>query len=250
MSKFKSFFGYFAALLVFFSLWEIAPKAGWADERLLPPASDVLTTLFAMMGTYSFWMHVQTTLGEVLVAFLIAIPLGVLIGIVVAENKLASATFKPLIFFIFSIPKSIFLPVFILALGIGFWEKVAFGVFSTIFIAMMTTFAAVESVREDQLRVARAFDASPLQKMLFVYLPAMTPILLETIRVGMIFNFTGVLLAEMYASRSGIGNVIGVWGQGFQLRELLAMVLFVSVLAIIFNEMVRYIETRCEHWRN
>ncbi|QCG94560.1 ABC transporter permease subunit [Azospirillum sp. TSA2s] len=242
--------GYGAAGAVFLALWEAAPRLGWMDGRLLPPFSDVVAALGAMAATATFWQQVQLTLLETLTAFAIALPVGALLGVVVQESRFASLIFKPLIFFVFSIPKSIFLPIFILILGIAFWQKVAFGVFSTVFIVMMTTFSAVESVREDQLRVARSLDASTMQKILFVYLPSMTPVLLEAVRVAMIFNFTGILLAEMYASREGIGNAIGVWGLGFQIKELLAMVLFVSVLAISFNEAIRYLEAKCEHWRN
>ena len=145
-------------------------------------------------------------------AFLIAVPLGAVLGILIAESRFASTVFKPLVFFIFSIPKSIFLPIFILVFGIAFWQKVAFGIFSTIFIVMMTAFAAIESVRADHLRVARSYGATTFQTVTRVYLPSMTPVLLEAVRLAMIFNFTGILLAEMYASREGLGNVIGAWG--------------------------------------
>ncbi|CAM5189174.1 hypothetical protein CDEF62S_04150 [Castellaniella defragrans] len=97
--------------------------------------------------------------------------------------------------------------------------------------------------------VARALKMKTLQRVLYVYLPSMTPVLLEAVRLAMIFNFTGILLAEMYASRLGVGNVVGVWGQSFQIRELLAMIIFISSIAIVFNEFIRHFETKCEHWR-
>jgi ABC-type nitrate/sulfonate/bicarbonate transport system permease component len=75
--------------------------------------------------------------------------------------RFAGEVFKPLVFFVFSIPKSIFLPMFILAFGISFWQKVAFGVFSTIFIVMMTAFAAVASVRHEHLLTARSVRRRP-----------------------------------------------------------------------------------------
>ncbi|MGB3274084.1 MAG: ABC transporter permease [Xanthobacteraceae bacterium] len=236
-------------VLVMFAMWELAPRIGLVDARLLAPASEVIATLGALLATGKFWSHLGVTLAETMVAFLIAVPLGAVLGIAIAESRFASALFKPLVFFIFSIPKSIFLPIFILTFGIVFWQKVAFGVFSTIFIVMMTAFAAIESVREEHLRVARSYGATMFQTVTRVYLPSMTPVLLEAVRLAMIFNFTGILLAEMYASREGLGNLIGAWGQGFQLKELLAAILLVSVLAIIFNELVRYYESKCEHWR-
>ena len=65
----------------------------------------------------------------------------------------------------------------------------------------------------------------------------------------MIFNFTGVMIAEMYASRTGIGHMIGNWGENFMLRELFAGVIMLSAVAIIFNESIRWLETRCSTWR-
>jgi NitT/TauT family transport system permease protein len=77
----------------------------------------------------------------------------------------------------------------------------------------------------------------------------MLPVLLEALRISMIFNLTGVILAEMYASRDGIGHQIASWGENFQMRQLLAGVVMIAVIAITFNEMVRWGETKCNHWR-
>ena len=101
----------------------------------------------------------------------------------------------------------------------------------------------------DHVRVARAYGATPVQIASRVYLPSMLPILLEAVRLAMIFNLTGILLAEMYASRAGLGQLIASWGENFQLKELLAGILLISVAAILFNETVRWFESRCEHWR-
>jgi len=65
----------------------------------------------------------------------------------------------------------------------------------------------------------------------------------------MIFNFTGVMIAEMYASRTGIGHLISGWGENFQMRELFAGVIILSAVAILFNETVRFFEDRCSTWR-
>lgn len=238
-----------AIVAAIIALWQAAPTFGWIDPRLLPTPSEVLKMLVQLLGEHGFRVHVVTTLSETAVAFLVAVPAGFVLAILIGESAYLSAVFKPLVFFIFSIPKSIFLPLFIFAFGITFQQKVAFGVFSTIFIVMMMSFAALESVKSDHIRVARSYGATRMQMVSRVYLPAMTPVLLEAIRVSMIFNFTGVLLAEMYASRRGLGNVIEQWGQGFQLDRLMATIVLVAAIAIVFNEVIRALEARSEHWR-
>ncbi len=239
----------FAIVLAIFALWEVLSRTGIVNPRLLPSASDTLVTLGELLQRASVRNDLMVTAKEVLAAFALAVPVGALIGYLIAENRYFADVMKPLLFFAFSIPKSIFLPMFILVFGVGFSQKVGFGFFSTIFIVIMSTTTAVESVKVEYLRVARSYGATPAQTAFRVYLPSMLPVLLEALRISMIFNLTGVILAEMYASRDGIGHQIAIWGENFQMKQLLAGVVMIAAIAMTFNELVRWVETRCSHWR-
>lgn len=236
-------------LLLVLAAWEIAPRAGYVNPMLLPPFSDVLSTLQVQIMRPVVQDAILTTALEVIVAFLVAVPLGAAAGIALAEFPYAGAIFKPMLFYVFSIPKSIFLPMFILIFGIGFQQKVAYAAFTTAFVVLMSATAAVESVKSDYVLVARSFGATPMQILWRIYVPSMMPVLLETLRISMIFNFTGVMIAEMYASRTGIGHLISNWGENFQMPQLFAGVILLAVVAIAFNETVRYLEARCSTWR-
>jgi ABC-type nitrate/sulfonate/bicarbonate transport system permease component len=233
-----------------FGSWQAALSFGLMPPELLPPVGDVFATAFSLVQRPSFLTHVGVTMAEVMAAFLIAVPLGIVLGVVISESRYWSEVLKPIVFLVFSIPKTIFLPMFILAFGINFGQKVGFGVFSTIFIVLISSFSALDSIKSDHVRVARAYGATPSQIAWRVYLPSMAPILLEAVRLAMIFNLTGILLAEMYASRAGLGQLIANWGENYMLKELLAGILLISAAAILFNEAVRWFEQRCEHWRS
>jgi ABC-type nitrate/sulfonate/bicarbonate transport system permease component len=236
-------------LLLSLMLWELVSRTGIISPATLPPASKVFSVLADLLQRPAVWTAIGVTAWEVLVAFLIAIPAGIVIGVFLAENRYWGAVLKPFFYFLFSIPKSIFLPIFILAIGIGIPQKIAFGVFSTIFIVVISISVAVESVRGNHIMVAQCYGATRRQIFAHVYLPSMLPAILEALRLGMIFNFTGVILAEMYVSRVGFGNLIGNWGENYQLPQLLAGILVVSAAGIVFNELVRAIEKKYGHWR-
>jgi NitT/TauT family transport system permease protein len=238
-----------AIVIAIFAGWEALLRTGVVNPRLLPSASDTLSTLADLLQRASVRNDLLATASEVLAAFALAVPFGCLIGFLIAENRYFADVMKPLLFFAFSIPKSIFLPMFILVFGVGFAQKVGFGFFSTIFIVIMSTTTAVESVKVEYLTVARSYGATSAQTAFRVYLPSMLPVLLEALRISMIFNLTGVILAEMYASRDGIGHQIATWGENFQMKQLLAGVIMIAAIAIGFNEMIRWVETRCSHWR-
>jgi NitT/TauT family transport system permease protein len=238
-----------ALLALVLAAWERLPRQGVINPLLLPPLGDVLTMLGELIGRPQVHEALRITAAEVLVAFLIAVPLGTVIGVLIAENEYAGEIFKPILFYVFSVPKSIFLPMFILVFGIGFQQKVAYAAFTTTFVVLMSATAAVESVKAEHILVARSYGATRAQILRRVYLPSMLPMLLETLRIAMIFNFTGVMIAEMYASRTGIGHLIASWGENFQMRQLFAGVILLATMAILFNEAVRFLEGRCSTWR-
>ena len=242
-----------AVRLLFFLLlvaaWEVLPRWHLVNPALLPPFGDVLAALGKQLARPAVHQAIGVTAAELAVAFLIAIPLGATLGILAAENAYFGAVFRPILFYVFSIPKSIFLPLFILVLGLGFHQKVAYAVFQMVFIVVISTIAAVESVNPDHVLVARSYGANRAQILRRVYLPSMMPVLLETLRIAIMFDFTGVMIAEMYASREGLGHLIAGWGENFMLPQLFAGVLLLALTAIALNETLRFLEKKWTIWR-
>jgi ABC-type nitrate/sulfonate/bicarbonate transport system permease component len=236
--------GYLTFAVLLLGGWELAARLAVADTDLLPPLSQVCAILWHFLQDPRFIADLALTANEVAVAFLVAAPLAVSTGFLLGERVHLAEAFNPVVHFILAVPQSIFLPVFILAFGIGFLEKVLFGVTHAYFVILINSFAAVRSVPRPLIAAARVFGATHAQIYTRIYLPAMLPLILTGLRLGMIFCIIGVLLAEMYASRRGIGRLIFGWGEGHQIPELLAGILLVSVLTIAVNETMRLAELR------
>jgi NitT/TauT family transport system permease protein len=235
--------GYLVFAVVLTGGWQLG-AALVADPDLLPGVADVTVLLWRFLHDPRFIADLAVTAGEVAVAFLIAAPLAVWTGFVLGERLHFAETFNPVVHFILAVPQSVFLPVFILAFGIGFPEKVLFGVTHAYFVIVVNSFAAVRSVPRPLVAAARVFGATQTQIYTRIYLPAMLPLILTGLRLGMIFCIIGVLLAEMYASRSGIGRLIFSWGEAYQVPELMAGILLVSLITIAVNEAMRLAELR------
>ena len=232
-----------------FLLWEGLVRAGRLDASLAPAPSAILAALVRLVGRPEVLASLWVTGWEVLAAFLVAAPLGLFLGFTLAEVPTLGALFRPLINFLFGVPKSIFLPVFILVFGVSIPQKIAFGVFTTLFVVITGGIAAVESVPRELVTVSRVYGASRWQVIREIYLPSMAPILLESARLGMIFNITAVLLCEIYGARDGIGYRIAAWGENLQMPQLYAALVIVAVAAVIVNEALRAVESRLGFWR-
>lgn len=223
-------------------VWEAASRFGLADRELLPPFTHVMSVLCGLLQDQRFLADLGFTLAEIAVSFLIVGPLGLAAGFWLGENPTAYRLLNPALNLLLATPKSIFLPIFIFAFGIGFAQKVIYAVTLAFFIVVLSGIAAARSVPEGLVTAARAFGASRRQIYLEIYLPAMEPLIIEGLRMGLIYTTTGVLVAEMYGSPRGIGRLIFAWGEMYRMPELLASVVLVVALTVLANELIRWVE--------
>jgi NitT/TauT family transport system permease protein len=238
-----------ASVLGLVVLWEALVRQGRLDAGLAPAPSAILGALMRLLKRPEVLTSLGVTAWETLAAFFIAVPVGLLIGFALAEVPVLGALFRPLVNFLFGVPKSIFLPVFILMFGVSIPQKIAFGVFTTIFVLIVGGIASVQSVPRELVTVSRVYGADRWQIIREIYLPAMAPILLESVRLGLIFNITAVLLCEIYGARDGIGYRIAAWGENLQMPQLYAALVIVAAAAVAVNEALRLLEARLGFWR-
>ena len=239
-----------AGALALVLLWEVLVRRGVIDASLAPAPSTIAGALLALVQRPEVLASLGVTAWEVVAAFLVAAPVGLLLGFALVEIPLLGALFRPLVNFLFGVPKSIFLPVFILVFGVSIPQKIAFGVFTTLFVVITGGIAAAKSVPRELVTVSRVYGATRWQVIREIYLPSMAPILLESARLGMIFNITAVLLCEIYGARDGIGYRIASWGENLQMPQLYAALVIVAAAAVAVNEALRAVEARLGSWRH
>lgn len=232
-----------AAVAGILAIWQIAAPLGWVDSDTLPPFSAVVAMLWFMLQQPEFLADLQITAAEVLVAFLVMVPSGLLIGFVIGENQWLYRMTRAPLDLLMAVPKALFLPLFIFAFGIGFAEKVFFSLTLGIFVVILAGIAAVHSIPQGLINAARSMGATRMQIYLRIYLPGMIPLLLSSVRLGLIFTIFGVLVAEMYGSTKGIGRAIFEAGEAYHLKEMLAGVLLVVCISILLSELLRLCET-------
>jgi ABC-type nitrate/sulfonate/bicarbonate transport system permease component len=247
--KAKVLFAQLSFVAVVIGAWEYGDRIGAIDPKLLPPPSEVAATLWALLQNSSFLANASDTFVRVIASFLIGAPIAIAIGFVMGENIGIGRSLSPIFNLVLAVPQSIFLPVFVLVFGLGFTEKLIFGITHVVFVVAVNTMAAVREVPHGQVVLARSFGASKFQIYRSIYLPAMAPQVVTGLRLGVIFAIIGILLAEMYASRSGLGVLLLRWGESYDVNKLMAATVLISAATILINEIMRIWEARIGRWR-
>jgi NitT/TauT family transport system permease protein len=235
--------------IVLILAWQGACALHLADPSVLPAPATVAVTIGQLLGSPAFLSDAGVTLLRVAVAFLIGAPIALTVGFVMGENVAVGKSLGPLFNLVLAVPQSIFLPIFVLLLGLGFTEKVMFGITHVFFVVVVNTMAAVREVPRDYVTAARSFGAGRLRIYRSIYLPAMAPQVVTGLRFGLIFDIIGILLAEMYAAESGLGLQLARWGDSMNVGKLMAATILISVATILVNEGMRGWESRVSRWQ-
>jgi ABC-type nitrate/sulfonate/bicarbonate transport system permease component len=240
------------AVVVFalIGVWQYGNTVGVFDPAILPPPFRVALALKALLQSGPFLADASDTIVRVVAAFVIGAPIALATGFVMGENLDVGRSLAPLFNLVLAVPQSIFLPIFVLLFGLGFTEKLIFGITHVFFVVAVNAMAAVREVPHGQVVLARSFGAGALRIYRSVYLPAMAPQVMTGLRLGIIFDIIGILLAEMYASRSGLGVLLLRWGESYAVDKLMAATVLISVVTIAINELMRVFEHRIGRWRH
>jgi len=230
-------------------LWECSTRLGLVDADLLPPLSYTVAEAGRLLGSPAFMGQFGATASRVAIAFVLAAPVAVVAGFVIGERERLTRSLGPAILLALSIPQSVFLPLLILFFGTDALGKIVFGITHLSLVVVVNTIAATRSVSRDYVRALRSFGATPSQIYRHLYLPAMMPLVVTGLRVGLIFDILGVLIAEMYASRSGLGQLIFYYGESGNVVPLTAAILVISLATALVNACMRAAEHRAGRFR-
>jgi NitT/TauT family transport system permease protein len=229
-------------LILLFLGWELL-YLGVGDVALRSPASTA-RTLAVLLGDARFAPHVRETLLAFGQGFLIAVVVGLAIGVPLGAARFAGEVAEPILVALYSIPKVTLYPVILLIFGIGMPAKVAFGAIHGIVPISIFAMNAVRNINPTHLRTARVLRLSPLSFTFSILFPAALPEIVTGIRVGFSLALIGTLLGEMFGSQHGLGHLLMQAMSLHNIERILALTLLLVVFAAGVNAALLALDRR------
>ena len=238
-----------AVLVVWLVAWELTVRTGLISSTFAAAPSEVAVAMVDLAGDGDVRNAFLGAIGMFLLSFAIAAAAGVLAGAAMGLSKVVHRTFHPVVLGLFSTPKMIFIPIFILVAGFGVVSKVSYGAVSGFFPVAVTVTAGVRMVDKRLLLAARSMGASRWQALRGVVIPGSLPAVMAALWYGMKHSLLGVLIMELFASQAGIGHYIGLYTSSFRPDRVFALVLGLALFAILLGSLWRWQEKRLSRWR-
>jgi NitT/TauT family transport system permease protein len=229
----------------FLLLWQLLHWAVGPDVVSSPWAT--IARAAGLLGTPTFWGHVNATLTAFALASVISIAAGIALGLWLGLFRFAGDVADPILGTLYSIPKITLYPIILLCFGLGLSAKVAFGVIHGVFPIAIFTMNAVRNVAPVFRRTALVMQLSPLTTAATIMAPAALPEILAGIRVGVALTLLGTLIGELFAATSGVGFVLIRAMDRHAVVDILAITLLLFCFAALVNSSLRLIERRARH---
>ena len=211
-----------------------------------PPIATILRAV-ELLQTQAFWEHAASTGIAFGLACAIAIVGGILGGLWLGLRRFAGDVADPVLGTLYSIPKITLYPIILLMFGLSLSAKVAFAVIHGIFPIAIFTMNALRNVAPVYRRTARMLRLSPATAVATIMIPAALPEILTGIRIGFAVTLLGTLIAELFASTSGIGFALLRATEVHEVVDILALTMLLFVFAAVVNALLHALERRVQH---
>jgi nitrate/nitrite transport system permease protein len=166
-----------------------------------------------------------------LIAALVAIPLGFLIGM----SPLIHQALNPFIQVLKPISPLAWMPLALYTIK----DSAISGIF-VIFICsvwpmLLNTAFGVASVRREWLNVAKTLEVRPLRRAFLVILPAAAPTILTGMRISMGIAWLVIVAAEMLVGGTGIGYFVWNEWNNLSLTNVIFAILTIGVVGMLLD---------------
>jgi NitT/TauT family transport system permease protein len=165
-----------------------------------------------------------------------------------ASSVTMKQAFQPWVSGLYATPTIALAPLFILWFGIGIWSKVIVVISLVLFPVTINTEAGLRTTSERLIEMLRSFGATRRQIFYKISLPSALPFILTGLKLGIGRGLIGVVVAELFGSRAGLGRLISQSADAFNMPELFAGVVILAVAGIVMTAGFSWFEVRLVPW--
>lgn len=226
--------------------WFLA-TAGAAEERLvsptlLPAPLEVLRAIPEVAADGALVAAIVATLRRVLLGFLLAVAVGVPLGMAAGAWRALGAFLAPVVLVGRNVPIAALIPLTILWFGIDETQKVMFIFIATVPFVFSDAAAAVIEVSDRYVDTAQTLGASDLQVVIKVLVPLALPGVFTSLRSLFGIAFGYIMLAELINARHGLGYMLSLGQRRGHTDHIFLVLIVIGLLAWAIDQVLRFFQ--------
>lgn len=231
-------------------VWQLATSQGWFNPVLLPSPLEIGRAFVAAAADGTLQRDVVASLLRVVEGFLLAFVIAVPIGVAMGLSRTIGGLLDPPLELLRPIPPIAVIPLAILWFGIGELSKIWVIAYGAFFPILLNTMAGFREVERAHVRAAQALGAKRYHIFRDVVLRSALPFVVVGARLGMSMAFIVLVAAELIASSSGLGYMISDARYKFRTDQMFLGMACIGALGFALNAILRKAERQLLRWKS
>lgn len=213
--------------------------------RFSPQAT--LVSLVELLGRGELYEHVFVSLKRILVGLLLALLIGVPLGLLIGSYRHLESATTPAFQFLRMISPLSWMPVVVMLMGVGDQPIYFLLTFAAVWPILLNTVAGVRQLDPRWLQLSRSLSATRWETLRKVVLPGVLGHVLTGVRLSIGILWIVLVPCEMLGVSAGLGYFILDTRDRLAYSELMAMVLLIGVLGFALDALARGLHRRWGH---
>lgn len=219
-------------------------------SRAFPLPMDVWRVLIAELISGDLLYHLMMTLWRVAAAYVIAMAIGTVVGVVLGRRRRLDSFFATWLVLSLNVPA---LVIIVLAyIWFGLTEAAAIGAVAVNKIpnVVVTMREGARALDDRFMEMAQVYRLTALDRIRHILVPQLQPYFAASSRSGIALIWKIVLVVELLGRSNGVGFQIYLYFQLFEVAGILAYTLaFVAIMLMIELLLVQPVEQHATRWR-
>ncbi len=237
-----------APLLALLGVWQVAVMARFYPPVLLPSPAKVAGAFVQwgpLIAANALASVTRVAVG-VGAAFVVAVPLGLLIGRYPVLDRLTDWSIQAFR----AVPPISLIPLAMLFFGIGDTPAIVLIFLSAVWPLLLNTIFGVRGIERTLLKVAASARAGEGLVLRDIVLPAALPAIFTGLRLAIGGGWLTVVTAEMIAVKSGLGYMILNAQMTFRTELIFAGIIVIGAIGLLADQGVRRLRARICRWQD
>ncbi len=198
---------------------------------VFPSPISVIETFVRLLNDNTLTVAMIATVRRMLIGYLIAVVIGVVVGLAIVKSEFLDKNLRPLILGFQTLPSVCWLPFAILWYGLSEKAIIFVTAIGSIFSITLAVESGIKNVNPLYIKAAKTMGATGLRLYLNVIFPASLPFVISGMKQGWSFAFRALMAGEMLFATKGLGQVLMV---GRDLADM-SQVISVMIVTIVFG---------------
>jgi NitT/TauT family transport system permease protein len=233
-----------AAMLLWYVL-SVVP----ATSRSFQNVVVVVKSIKTMIDRGVLWKDISSSLISVVLGYILGFVIALPVAILMAWYKPIRYIIEPWIQFVRNIPPLAYVPLVVIAAGVGRRAQVIVITVACFLTMCVTIYQGVINVDETLIKAARVLGATDRDIFIRVIAPATLPFILTAMRLGASVALTTLIAAESTGAVAGLGMRIRSLNNSFESAPMLLYIIIIGIIGITVEKLIKYVERRLTSWQ-